>query len=97
MESLLQERRNKLTFVNGRPGRRLLKNFIARQTYRLIFRRFSKEQEIRVRDRNADKFKTHFQEITKLTDIYNIQKYRIANLDDVVQLPSITHTVEVGV
>ena len=76
------DRRARLPFVKNRPGKTFFRNFRARRSDRIRFRRCSKEEELRWSAGNADVLTTHLIEVHKIIADNRIDSYHIANLDE---------------
>lgn len=76
------ERRNRLQFRNGRPGRRFARNFRKRHANKLRFGRASKGEAKRFAATNADNLTSFFAAIEKVMSDNSIDEDRLCNLDE---------------
>ena len=82
VEKMPAERRSKILFRQGRPGRKFLDLFSKRHQGSITFSRPSYQEEQRWIATNADVLSRHFAEIEQLIKDFGIDSQRITNLDE---------------
>ena len=88
VNSLPPERQVSLPFLNNRPGKKFLRNFQDRNKEAIVFKRSSKEEDLRWRSCNAETLTTHMASIGKLIKENNISPDCIVNIDETGMSPN---------
>lgn len=82
VNNMTPERRNDIPFINGRPGRKFLRNFEWRHKNEIKIGKPSRHEAIRWKATNGENLTTHFAEIEHLIKRFNIDPTRMSNLDE---------------
>lgn len=79
---MTEDRRLRLPFRDGRPGRKFLSAFALRHYSRLRFAKPTRQEGKRFAVSSADAFTTHFATLARLVEEQNLDASRIWNLDE---------------